>query len=211
MSPTVRPRILVADDDRPTRHTLARAIEASGWEPLPVGTGDDALAALSAPDGPRIAVLDWIMPGIDGVEVCRRVRQLGRDVQPYLIMATVRDETSEIVVALDAGADDYVVKPVDARELQARVRVGLRMVGLQEALTTRVSELKEALSHVKELRGLLPICAYCKRIRDDHNYWQSVEEYLTLHTDLSFSHGFCPSCVRERLEPQLVDSSAPQS
>jgi hypothetical protein len=85
------------------------------------------------------------------------------------------------------------------------------MVGLQEALTTRVSELKEALSHVKELRGLLPICAYCKRIRDDHNYWQSVEEYLTLHTDLSFSHGFCPSCVRERLEPQLVDSSAPQS
>ena len=209
MNLMARPTILVADDDRPTQHTLARAIEAAGWEPQLVGAGDAALAALSSPDGPRIAVLDWIMPGLDGVEVCRRVRQLGRDVQPYLIMATVCDQTSEIVVALDAGADDYVVKPVDARELQARVRVGLRMVGLQQALTTRVTELKEALSHVKELRGLLPICAYCKRIRDDHNYWQSVESYVANHTKATFTHSICPTCSAAHFP--ALDPSSPEN
>ena len=198
-----RPTILTADDDGVTRHAMVHAIEACGWRALPVATGDDALAALSQPDGPLIAILDWIMPGLAGVDVCRRLQQVPRAVRPDVIMATVRDQTSEVIVALDAGADDYMIKPLDPHELQARVRVGLRMVALQQTLSSRVAELRHALSHVKELRGLLPICAFCKRIRDDHNYWQTVEEYLTERTDVSLSHGFCPKCIKTHLEPDI--------
>jgi len=196
MDAVSRPTILAADDDAVTRRALAHAIDACGWHALLVGSGDEAFAALTDPDGPQVAVLDWMMPGMTGVEVCGRIRQVARAVQPYLIMATVRDQTSEVITALDGGADDYMIKPLDPRELQARVRVGLRIVALQQALSSRVTELQDALVQVKELRGLLPICAFCKRIRDDQNYWQTVEEYLTEHTDVAFSHGFCPSCTR---------------
>jgi DNA-binding response OmpR family regulator len=197
------PTILAADDDRITQRALARAITACGWTPQVVGSGDEALSVLEQGDGPLVAILDWIMPGLAGVDVCREVRKVDRDVQPYLIIATVRDQTSEVIDALDAGADDYMIKPIEPHELQARVRAGLRTVALQQTLAARVAELKRTLSHVKELSGLLPICAFCKRIRDDQDYWQTVEEYLTRHTDVSFSHGFCPSCIKVHLEPDL--------
>ena len=198
-----RPIILAADDDSVTRTMLGRAIEASGWTPRLVSSGTEALAALVEPDAPTVAILDWVMPGLDGVEVCRRLREQPQEVSPYVIMATMCDRTIEVTVGLDAGADDYMTKPVDSSELQARVRVGLRTVALQQTLVDRVTELRDALSHVKELRGLLPICAYCKSIRDDRNYWQSLEAYLSQHTDVTLSHGFCPECIRTRFEPEL--------
>jgi DNA-binding response OmpR family regulator len=198
-----RPTILAADDDRVTQRASARAIEACGWIPLIVGSGDEALSVLERSEGPLVAILDWVMPGLAGIDVCRRVRAVPREVQPYLIIATVRDQTSEIIDALDAGADDYMVKPIEPHELQARVRTGIRTIALQQTLADRVDELKRTLSQVKELTGLLPICAFCKRIRDDQDYWQTVEEYLTHHTDVSFSHGFCPACIKVHLEPDL--------
>jgi DNA-binding response OmpR family regulator len=204
MTPAVAPTILAADDDAVTRRALAHAIEACGWRPHVVASGEDALAELTKPNGPLVAILDWIMPGLSGVEVCERVRQVKREVQPYLIMGTVRDETREVIVGLDAGADDYMIKPIDPHELGARVRVGLRTIALQQMLCSRVADLQQALSHVKELRGLLPICAYCKRIRDDQNYWQTVEEYLLEHTDVSFSHAFCPVCIKTHIDPELA-------
>jgi DNA-binding response OmpR family regulator len=198
-----RPTILAADDDRVTQRALSRAIDASGWNPWIVGSGDEALSVIEQPEGPLVAILDWVMPGLSGIDVCRRVRAVPREVQPYLIIATAHDRTSEIIDALDTGADDYMVKPIEPHELQARVRAGLRTIALQQALAERVAELKLTLSQVKELTGLLPICAFCKRIRDDHDYWQTVEEYLSRHTDVSFSHGFCPACIKEHLEPDL--------
>ena len=112
----------------------------------------------------------------------------------------------DIVQGLRAGADDYITKPVDREEFEARLQVASRIVGLQQRLSDRVSELEQALTRVRQLQGLLPICAYCKRIRDDQNYWNQVETYLAEHTDVQFSHGICPSCFDRVIQDELPDT-----
>ena len=161
------------------------------------------IAELQKQDSPRLAILDWMMPGLDGVEICRRVRATTPRKPPYLILLTARGSTADVVVGLQAGADDYVTKPFERDELKARVQAGARIVELQEALATRVIELEEALSRVKLLQGLLPICAYCKRVRNDGDYWQQVESYVSEHSEARFSHGICPECFDQNVKPQL--------
>ena len=112
----------------------------------------------------------------------------------YVILLTGRDSRADLVAGLDAGADDYLVKPFDLEELRARVHVGIRVLTLQERLAARVIELQSALANVKQLSGLLPICSYCKRIRSDQDYWEQVDSYVAHHSDVKFSHGICPSC-----------------
>ena len=123
-----------------------------------------------------------------------------------VILLTARTLTG-IVAGINAGADDYLVKPFNPDELRARVHVGIRVLTLQNRLAARVAELQAALSKVKQLSGLLPICSYCKRIRSDDNYWEQVESYITDHTDALFSHGICPPClvkVMEEFDPPVV-------
>jgi DNA-binding response OmpR family regulator len=108
-----------------------------------------------------------------------------------------------VVAGLQAGGDDYVTKPFDREELHARVKVGLRILQLQMNLADRVRELEEALASVKQLQGLLPICSYCKKIRDDQNYWQQVEGYISEHSGAVFSHGICPECYDKFVRPEL--------
>jgi response regulator RpfG family c-di-GMP phosphodiesterase len=154
-------------------------------------------------DAPQLAILDIMMPEIDGLEVCRRVRSLRAPVPTYIIMLTARTLPREIVTGLEAGADDYLTKPFDSSELRARIKVGERILDLQRNLLLRVEELEEALSRVKQLQGLLPICSYCKKIRDDQNYWQQVESYISNHSEAQFSHGICPDCYARFVTPDI--------
>ncbi len=190
-------RALIADDDRVTSTMLGRTLERWGFEPVLAHDGAAAWDAIVAPPGPQLAIVDWMMPGVDGLEICRRVRQAPDRSQLYVILLTGRTSRSDVVAGLDAGADDYLTKPFDLEELRARVHVGRRVVTLQQRLSERVAELQDALVKVKQLHGLLPICSYCKRIRTDQNYWQQVEGYITEHSEAQFSHGICPQCFEK--------------
>ena len=197
-------RILVAEDEPVTLRILARALSEAGYEVQAVADGHAALKALRAADAPALAILDWVMPGLDGVEVIRMVRASPTTLAPYLIILTAKEELEDVVEALESGANDFVIKTHDIRELVSRVRVGARVIGLQAELARRAVEAEQALTHIKRLQGLLPICCYCKKIRNDQNYWQEIEQYVHDHTDADFSHGICPECYEKFLEPQMT-------
>ena len=172
--------------------------------------GIDALEALQAQDAASLAVVDWMMPGLDGVEVCRRVRAASESQLPYIILLTSRGRSEDIAEGLGAGADDYITKPFNLQELQARIMVGLRIVRLHKEGQLRMTELQEAFSRIKKLQGLLPICASCKSIRDDQGYWKQIEVYIQEHSGADFSHGICPTCAR-RLYPDDIAQMYPGS
>src|SRR5664280_941167 len=136
-------RILIADDDLTSRLVLTGVLKKSGHDVVTVVDGDEAWEAMRQPDAPALAILDWMMPGLAGVEVCRLIRGRQSDQPPYLILLTSRGEKADIVAGLEAGADDYLAKPFDPGELRARVEVGRRMIDLQ----ARLLETRDALSH----------------------------------------------------------------
>lgn len=190
-------KILVAEDDAIARRMLQAALAKWGHEVTITETGTDAWNALQKTDAPPLLILDWLMPGIAGVEICRRARQRDDLKSAYIILLTSRGGKDDVVEGLQAGADDYVTKPFDHAELRARVQVGTRVVQLQAALAGRVRELEEAMASVKTLEGLLPICCYCNKIRDDGNYWHRVESYIAGRANVRFSHGICPDCTHK--------------
>jgi DNA-binding response OmpR family regulator len=196
------PRLLIADDDPVHLKVLAKMLATTGLELEMHQNGEDAYRSLTE-NPPQLAILDWNMPGMDGLEICRRLRALPKKAPTYILMLTGREDTADLVAALEAGADDYVSKPAQRDELRARIMNGLRMIDLQLTLAHRVAELEEALAKVKALQQLLPICSYCKSVRNDDNYWQKVEAYFAEHADVRFSHGICPGCFESIVEPQL--------
>jgi phosphoserine phosphatase RsbU/P len=202
-------RILIADDDAVTRKLLDATLRRHGWDVITTKDGNDAWRAfqeLKGKDAPALAILDWMMPGMEGIELCRRLRATPGFESVYVILLTSRSETMDLAKGLAAGANDYMAKPFDPEELDARVRVGQRMVMLQQRLNTRVAELEQALAHVKRLQGLLPICSYCKKVRNEANYWEQVDSYLSTHSDLDFTHGICPTCS-DKMMKQLDEST----
>ncbi len=190
-------KILIADDDSVSRKMLQNSASRWGYETVAVGTGEEALAVLHSPHPPAIAILDWLMPDMSGPEVCREVRSHPQNSSTYIVLLTSRGATGDVVHGLESGADDYIVKPFNQDELRARVQVGARVVRLQRALAERVYQLEAALERERQLMGLLPICAYCKQIRDDQQEWQPIETYLAFRSDFRFSHSICPTCARK--------------
>jgi phosphoserine phosphatase RsbU/P len=188
-------RALIADDDRVTAAAVSASVSAWGFDVVVAHDGNAAWECLSTDPPPSLAIIDWEMPGLDGPELCRRLRADASRAHLYLLLLTARNSPTDLVEGLEAGADDYLVKPVNLSELRARLHVGVRVVSLQERLATKVTELQATLDKVRQLRGLLPICSYCKRIRNDQNYWERVEVYVSDHTDAKFTHGICPPCL----------------
>ena len=190
-------RVLIAEDDNAYRKLLETNLAKWGYEIIMAEDGNQAWEILSKDDAPNLAVLDWMMPGMDGVEVCKKVRGRERGPFTYLILLTAKSEKENVLSGFDAGADDYIVKPFDRLELKARLSVGERMVNLELNLRSKILELTKALSEVKQLQGMIPICAWCKKIRDDDKYWHNVEEYIAKRSTIEFSHSICPDCEQE--------------
>ena len=193
-------RMLIADDDPLTRRLLEKILGKSGHEVVAVASGAEAWQILSGQDPPALAILDWMMPRMTGLEVCRKVREAGGSVPTYLVVLTSRGQTDDLVTAFEAGADDYITKPFEAEELRARVSVGVRMVTLQQQLADRILALEDSLAHVQQLQGLIPICAWCRQVRSDGNFWEKVESYLGKRSGLQFTHAICPSCKDKQIE-----------
>jgi sigma-B regulation protein RsbU (phosphoserine phosphatase) len=196
-------RILVVDDDAATRLTLESVIRSAGWSPLAIEDPELALQILTGADAPPIALIDWQMPALSGIDLCRRVRAADVTARPYLIFVTANSTSNDIVTGLDAGADAYMTKPIAANELQARVRAGLRTIALQQELRTRLEEAEVESARTRPLRELLPMCCYCRRIRDERQQWSTLEQYLAHKTDVRFTHGFCPRCLESHVLPDL--------
>lgn len=193
-------KVLIAEDDPVSCCLLEELLTEWGHEVVAFFDGLAALERMQSEGAAKLAILDWQMPGMDGVEVCRRLRHRPTDQPPYLILLTVRQEKASIISGLEAGANDYIAKPYDSDELRARLNVGIRMVELQHRLAEHVRELENALAHVKQLQGILPICMYCKKVRNDQNYWQQVESYIGEHSQARFSHGLCPECAEKAMQ-----------
>ena len=200
-------RILIAEDDMTSRTVLAEVLRKRGHEVVATANGREAWEAMRAPGAPEMAVLDWMMPEMDGLEVVKKIRELKADYPPYLLLLTARGDKNDLVAGLEAGANDYVTKPFHPGELSARVEVGARMMELQAALGARIRDLGKALEEIKTLRGIVPICAGCRKVRDDKGYWEQVEVYVEKRTDAQFSHGLCPECLG-RLYPDLKEDEA---
>lgn len=204
-------KVLIAEDDVVSRRMLQIFLSRWGYQVVVATDGAEAWQVLEGGDPPRLAIVDWMMPAMDGIEICRRVREAQRPLPAYFILLTARGENEDIVRGLNAGADDYITKPFNREELRARVSVGVRILELQTALAGRVGELERAMAGVKQLQGLLPICCYCKKIRDDQNYWQQVEGYISKHSEAQFSHGVCPDCFDNIVKPEIARSLPPAS
>jgi sigma-B regulation protein RsbU (phosphoserine phosphatase) len=196
--------VLIADDHDVNRKLLHAILSKAGYEVIETGNGAAALKILKNATNPLVGLIDWEMPEMEGVEVCRQARTCSAAPPMFLILVTVRDSKQDVVAGLEAGANDYITKPFDQTELLARVKIGAQMVELQQSLTQHVRELEEALTNVKQLSGLLPICSYCKKIRDDQNYWERVDAYVTKHSEAQFSHSICPQCYEDIVKPEMI-------
>ncbi len=184
-------KILIAEDDGVSRLVLTTKLKRLGHEVIATEDGAEAWSSFLV-ERPQLVVTDWMMPNVDGVELCRRIRSYEQEKYCYVMMLTALTGKQNYLEVMDAGADDFLNKPLDMQELAARLRVAERMLALQK--------------EVKQLQGLLPICSYCKKIRDENNTWQPMEGYIAHRTDAKFSHGFCPECYEAIVKPQFDEA-----
>ncbi len=173
-------KILVAEDDASTALTLTRALEMLGHEVLGARDGQEAWKIFAAQE-PPLVVTDWIMPGLEGPDLIRRIRAAPRKRYTYIVLLTVLSGTGKLIEGLDAGADDFITKPLDREQLRARLHVAERVLALQ--------------GEMLQLQSLLSMCCYCKKIRDDDGSWGPLDRYLVTHTDASISHAVCETCL----------------
>jgi CheY-like chemotaxis protein len=207
---TSKANILVVDDTLANLRLLVSMLTEYGYKVRPATNGRLALSAAQT-EPPDLILLDIIMPEMDGYEMCGRLKADERTRDIPVIFISAIDEMFDKVAAFSIGGVDYITKPFHVGEVLARVNTHLTLRHLQktlqvknEQLQAKNNELEAALAKVKLLSGLLPICANCKKIRDDEGYWQQVEVYIRDHSEAEFSHGLCPDCI-SKLYPELSE------
>lgn len=189
--------ILLAEDDAISCKLVESHLRRWGHTVFVAKDGREAIDIFEAHPEIHLAILDWMMPLVDGVEVCRQIKKFPSTHCVYVVMLTARSANEDIVAALDVGADDYMSKPFNQNELRARVAAGERVMTLETDLINYVERLEDALTHIKRLQGIIPICSWCKNIRNDSNFWTSLEDYLSDYGHPKFTHGICPDCMEK--------------
>jgi DNA-binding response OmpR family regulator len=184
--------ILVVDDQPANLKVLLSFLQKHQFKTRIADTGERALRALEQ-ELPDLILLDVMMPGMDGFETCRRIRADEKSADIPIIFMTALDSVEDKVMGFEAGGNDYITKPYQQAEVLARINthIGLRRKSLA---------LEQALAEIKVLSGILPICCCCKQIRDDKGYWRQVEAYISAHSEMRFSHGYCPACYEKEME-----------
>ncbi len=191
-------KILIAEDEYTTRLMVQVSLENWGYSVNSVADGKEAWNAFQKVETPDIAILDWEMPEVDGVELCKRIKNLQRANPVYVIILTGRDSQKDILQGFDAGADDYMTKPFNDDELRARVRVAERLVTIQSSLSQSVEELKLALDMVDTLQGSVPVCNGCQKIEGENGDWYTLNESINERFDMRFTPELCPQCSKSR-------------
>ncbi len=189
-------KILIVDDNPTNLNVLVDYLNEAGFKTLIAESGERALYQTSNVH-PDLILLDVMMPGLDGFKTCRRLKENKATQDIPVIFMTALSETSNKVKGFQAGGVDYITKPFQQEEVLARVTTHITIRNLQKLVEAHNAELQEALATVKLLSGLLPICANCKKIRNDEGYWKQIEIYVREHSEAEFSHSICPDCIKE--------------
>jgi sigma-B regulation protein RsbU (phosphoserine phosphatase) len=181
-------KILVVEDDPIAGAVLEASLKTLGHEVILASDGRDAWNRfLERPS--RVIISDWMMPSLDGLELCRRIREQGGDYTYFILLSNLANSAENLDQAMEAGADDFLAKPAKTGELKARLRVAERILNYA--------------TQVRQLQEIIPICGYCRKMRDDQNYWSQVEEYIVKQTGSEFSHGVCPDCYQRVVVPEM--------
>jgi phosphoserine phosphatase RsbU/P len=181
-------KILIAEDDPVSAKILQFTLETAGHEVIVAANGSEAWERFNA-NPTRVIISDWMMPEMDGIELCRKVRMRPRTDYTYIILLTaIYTDRENLKTAMTAGVDDFLTKPLDREAIIMRLKVAERII--------------EFTIQIKQLKDLIPICMYCKKVRNDENFWQGVESYIAQQTGTNFSHGICPDCF-DRFSRQL--------
>ena len=201
MKPANEVKVLVVEDDPYFTRILHKRLSAEGYH---VSTAADGRAGMRAivQEEPDLVISDWMMPEVDGLELCQSVKTGLKEAAPYFILLTAKGEISNKLLALDTGADDYLVKPCDQGELMARVRAGLRIVLLTQELRTTVEQLHLSNAELQSVKQeadalaheMLPMCSFCRNVRDAEGNWFTLEDYVAQRTHADITHGICPEC-----------------
>ena len=194
-------KVLIVEDDPFFQRVLQKRLAAEGYQVMAANDGREGMKAIVSFE-PDLVISDWMMPEVDGLELCQSVKTGLREAAPYFILLTAKGEISNRLLGLETGADDYLVKPCDQGELMARVRAGLRIVLLTQDLRRTVGELHLANAELQTVKAtvsrlsqdLLPICSFCKKVRDADGGWQDLEDFLSERAQLDVTHGICPTC-----------------
>ena len=203
-------RVLIVEDSPGVRYLLEEFLKAlEGVELLPAANAAEAFEVLSmnspADDATSVdlILMDIRMPEMSGIEACKIIKANEFVGDVPIIMVTAHDDEEHLSNAFNAGAMDYITKPVNRVELLSRVRSALELKREMDSrkrayveLEKTLSELQDALANVKILKGLLPICSSCKMIRDDQGYWDLLEAFISENSEATFTHGVCPNCIK---------------
>jgi DNA-binding response OmpR family regulator len=183
--------VLIVEDDPVSREILHGCLSRLLCTVLQANDGAEAWSIIQR-EPIRIVVSDWMMPHMDGLELCRHVRERTDGNYTYFILLTARQGAENYREAMAAGVDDFLAKPLDPQELMNRMLVAKRII--------------KFATQVRQLKMLLPICMYCKKIRNDNDYWEKIEEYVHQNTGTDFSHGICPDCYKKVAVPEMKAS-----